>query len=53
MKKFLFATDFSEASENSFQYISELVKGRHIKIDIINVFDIPIAYSTQTPARAI
>ena len=53
MKKFLFATDFSDASENSFQFLRELTKDRDITIDIVNVFDIPIAYSNQTPARAV
>jgi nucleotide-binding universal stress UspA family protein len=53
MKKFLFATDFSEASNNSFQYIESLIRGKDITLDIINVFDIPIAYSTQTPTRAV
>lgn len=53
MKKFLFATDFSDTSYNSFDYIKELIKEKEIVIDIINVFDVPIAYSNQTPSRAI
>lgn len=53
MKKFLFATDFSQASMNAFRYSKELVKGTRILIDCIHVYDIPIAYSTQTPSRAV
>ena len=53
MKKFLFASDFSTASDNSFQYIKQLIEDRNIILDIVNVFDIPIAYSTQTPSKAV
>lgn len=53
MKKFLFATDFSETSTNSFEYVKALVKDKDIVVDIINVFDVPIAYSNQTPSRAV
>lgn len=53
MKKFLFATDFSVASSNSFQYIRELIQDKAIIIDMINVFEIPIGYTTQATSTAL
>ena len=53
MNRFLFAADFSNANENAFNYTINLVKDTMIKIDMIHVFDVPIAYTTQTQPRAV
>ena len=53
MKRFLLATDFSKASENAFVYAAELIKGKDIKLDVLSVYDLPPAYSSQTPPRAV
>ena len=53
MKRFLLATDFSKASENAFIYAAALIKGKNIKLDLLSVYDLPPAYSSQTPPRAV
>ena len=53
MKRILFATDFSNASNNAFNYVKGLVANTDIIVDCIYVYDIPISYSTQTPSRAV
>ena len=53
MKHFLFAADFSKANANAFQYAKQLIHGHDIKLDIINVYDAPLAYASETGIRAL
>lgn len=49
MKKILFPTDFSKASNNAFAYASILAKELNAIIDIIHVYNIPFATSIVLP----
>ncbi len=42
MKTILFATDFSDSCYNAFQYLKEIIVDDEVKVDIINVYDIPV-----------
>lgn len=53
MKRILLATDFSDACDNALKYAMELVKNTGIKIDLINVYDIPVVVTSNMPTRAI
>ena len=53
MKRFLFAADFSKANANAFKYASDMVAGNDIVLDMVHVYDVPFAYTTETPARAL
>lgn len=53
MKRILLATDFSDACDNALEYALGLVKNTEIKIDLINVYDIPVMVTSSMPSRAI
>ncbi|MCB0686561.1 MAG: universal stress protein [Saprospiraceae bacterium] len=53
MKKLLLATDFSDACNHALDYSISLVHGSDLKIDLINVYDIPVVVSSSMPSRAI
>lgn len=50
MKKILFPTDFSPAAANAFRYATELAKAMDAKIDILNVYSLPVVDATSLPA---
>jgi nucleotide-binding universal stress UspA family protein len=53
MKRILLATDFSDACDNALQYALDLTKKSEIKVDLINVYDIPVVVTSSMPSRAI
>jgi nucleotide-binding universal stress UspA family protein len=53
MKKILLATDFSDACDNALKYSLDLLKNMDTKIDLLNVYDIPVVVSSSMPSRAI
>ncbi|MBK8503864.1 MAG: universal stress protein [Saprospiraceae bacterium] len=53
MEKILLATDFSDACENALKYTLALVENTDIKVDFLNVYDIPVVVSSSMPSRAI
>ncbi|MCB0668544.1 MAG: universal stress protein [Saprospiraceae bacterium] len=53
MKRIVIATDFSDACDNALKYATDLVKGTEIKIDLLNVYDIPIVVTSNMPTRAV
>ena len=53
MKKILLATDFSDACENALKYTLSLIDKTDIKVDLLNVYDIPVVVSSSMPSRAI
>ncbi len=50
MKKILFPTDFSETAANAFRYAIELAKAVDAKIDVLNVYSLPVIDATNLPA---
>ncbi|MBK9015377.1 MAG: universal stress protein [Saprospiraceae bacterium] len=50
MKKILFPTDFSEVAANAFRYAIELAKAVEAKIDVVNVYNLPVIDATNLPA---
>lgn len=50
MKKILFPTDFSETAANAFRYAIELAKAVDAKIDVVNVYNLPVIDATNLPA---
>jgi len=42
MKTILFATDFSDSCRNAFDYLKEIISEDEVKVDILNVYDIPV-----------
>jgi nucleotide-binding universal stress UspA family protein len=52
MKKILFATDFSDSSQNALDYLKEMTKGKETKISLIHVFDLPVAVLSTISYRA-
>lgn len=53
MKNLLFATDFSESSRNSFQFVKAMVEKYPMKVNVIHVFDIPIPTATTLASNAV
>jgi nucleotide-binding universal stress UspA family protein len=53
MKKILFPTDFSPAAANAFLYAHALAEKLHARIDLINVFHIPIGDASNIPPEYI
>ena len=53
MKKILLATDFSDSCDNALTYAMALLQKTQIKIDLLNVYDIPVVVSSSMPSRAI
>lgn len=53
MKSLLFATDFSESSRNSFEFVKAMVKKHPMKVNLIHVFDIPIPTATTLASNAV
>ncbi len=53
MIRFLFAADFSKANVNALKYAKDLMTGHDIVLDMVHVYDVPFAYTTETPARAL
>ncbi len=49
----LFATNFSDSCQNALNYLIDLIQSKSIKIDLIHVFDIPIAITSSMPYRAV
>jgi nucleotide-binding universal stress UspA family protein len=50
MKKILFPTDFSDTAANAFRYAIELAKAVEAKIDVVNVYNLPVIDATNLPA---
>lgn len=53
MANLLFATDFSESSQNAFRFVKNMVKKYPMKVNFIHVFDIPIPTTTTLATNAV
>ncbi len=53
MKNLLFATDFSDSSRNSFQFVKAMIHKYPMKVNVIHVFDIPIPTMTTLATNAV
>lgn len=53
MKKVLFATDFSESSQNALDFLKDMVSGLDVSIHLTNVYNIPVTYTASIPYKAI
>ncbi len=53
MPNLLFATDFSESSNNAFQFVKNMVNVYPMKVNFIHVFDIPIPTTTTLATNAV
>ncbi|MBK8493028.1 MAG: universal stress protein [Saprospirales bacterium] len=53
MKKILFPTDFSPAAANAFQYAHSLAEALDARIDLINIFHLPIGDASNIPPEYI
>jgi len=43
MKKILFATDFSEASDNAFEYLKGFIGNHAVQVDLMHVYNLPVS----------
>lgn len=53
MKKILFPTDFSPAASNAFRYAHSLAEHMEARIDVINIFHLPIGDVSNIPPEYI
>ena len=53
MTNLLYATDFSESSQNAFRFVQDMVKKYPMKVNFIHVFDIPIPTTTTLATNAV
>lgn len=53
MKKILFPTDFSPAASNAFRYAHSLAEHLEARIDVINIFHLPIGDVSNIPPEYI
>ena len=53
MKKILFPTDFSPAAANAFLYAHTLAEALGARIDLINIFHLPIGDASNIPPEYI
>ncbi len=53
MTHLLFATDFSESSNNAFRFVKNMVVKYPMKVNFIHVFDIPIPTTTTLASNAV
>ncbi len=49
MKKILFPTDFSNASEKAFDFAVSLAHEMDATIDIVNIYHLPFVDATNVP----
>lgn len=53
MKKILFPTDFSPAASNAFRYAHSLAEYLEARIDVINIFHLPLGDASNIPPEYI
>ena len=53
MKRILFATDFSDSCDNTFEYLKSLIGDHEVIVDLIHVYTIPVNIATGVPHAAI
>ncbi|MCB0586499.1 MAG: universal stress protein [Phaeodactylibacter sp.] len=50
MKKILFPTDFSETASNAFRYAVRLAEALEARVDVMNVYHLPLNDASRVPA---
>ncbi|HLT94996.1 MAG TPA: universal stress protein [Membranihabitans sp.] len=53
MANLLYATDFSESSQNAFRFVKSMVQKYPMKVNFIHIFDIPIPTTTTLATNAV
>ena len=49
MKKILFPTDFSETAQNAFAYAVRLAEGLDTRVDVVNIYHLPLNDAGRVP----